>query len=107
MQDYQIVAGFSEIKLQFRMKANLNKSLDEFHLWFSFEEGILFVHDFDDHGKNMALAIYSKQEAKWWVVFRGKSYGREVIEFGIHQAEKKDAGEALYDLYLLYGYTRL
>lgn len=43
MHAYQIVAGFSEIKSQLRIKANLKKSLGDLQLWFSFEESEAFI----------------------------------------------------------------
>lgn len=104
MLAYQIVAGFSEIKSQFRIKENLTKPLAELQLWFSFEEDILYVHDFHDHEKSMALAIYNGRETKWWVVFRGKGYGRRVIEYAIDRFELNKLAGRFYKLYRSHGY---
>ena len=51
MQTFHIIAGFSDIKYELRIKANITKSLQELELWFTYEEGVLYAHDYVDHYK--------------------------------------------------------
>ena len=104
MQTYHIVAGFSEIKSQLRTQTNLIKPLEELMLWFSFEDDVLYVHDFDNHDKCIALAAYNKSEKTWKVVFRGGAYGRQVIENAIVKFERTKLSEKLNSSYRLNGY---
>ena len=104
MLEYQIVAGFSEIKSQLRMQASLSKSLDELQLWFSFVDDVLYVHDSHDHKKCIALAFYKKNKSAWRVSFEGKAYGREVIEYAIGLSEPNELSERFNNLFKLYGY---
>ncbi|GEM_PF-3726818 len=104
MLAYQIVAGFSEIKSQLRKQTNLSKSLEVLQLWFSFEEDVLYAHDFHDHKKCMALAVYKRNNSSWLVTFRGSAYGRQVIEYGINRSELNKLAYIFNDLYKSHGY---
>ncbi len=107
MQTYHIVAGFSEIKFQLRTQNNLIKPLEELRLWFSFEEDVLYVHDFDNHDKCIALAVYNKSEKAWQIVFRGGAYGRQVIENAINSYDLKVLAISTNNLYKSHGYIGL
>jgi hypothetical protein len=102
LQDYQIVSGFSDIKSELRTKSEIKKSLSEIRLWFSLEGDVLYVHDYDDHEKCIALAI---QSSKGWVVFLGKGKsGFRLLEYVFSRVTFVQVPEELNEQYKLYGY---
>jgi hypothetical protein len=100
MLAYQIVAGFSEIKLELRKKAKISKKLMDLHLWFSLEGNTLRVHDYKDHKNSMDLAICKR---KWIIGYKGV-FGKRLIEYGIKSAENIKESERLNDLYKSHGF---
>lgn len=105
MLSYQFVAGLSEIKTRLRTHNNLKKSLVDLQLWFSFEVGVLFVHDFHDHEKCLVLAEYNNLKREWRILFRGKAYGRQVIAYVIGQNRPEEIASGFNDLFKLFGYS--
>ena len=104
MLNHQIMAGFSEIKTQLRTKTNLNKTLADLQLWFSNEGDVLYAHDFHDHEKCMALAVYNGSKSIWRVIFLGNAYGREVIEYAIGGIGPERSATKLNSMYNSHGY---
>ncbi len=105
MLDYQIVAGFSEIKTQLRTQAKLKKAMADLKLWFGFEEDVLYAHDFHDHEQCIALAVYNRSKSLWRVIFQGNAYGREVIEYAIGGVGSEKSATNLNNLYKSHGFV--
>ena len=104
MLAYQIIAGFSEIKSEIRNQYNLTENLEDFQLWFSLEQDIIYAHDYQEHEKCIALAIYKRPENTWRITFSGGDYGKQVITYATNKFEIEDIDEAFYDLYRSHGY---
>lgn len=102
MHAYQIVAGFSEIKIELRKKARISKPIKDLHLWFSIEENILSVHDYEEHGKFITLAVYDDRD-DWTIIYKD-ILGRRVIDYGIRKAEKFKEAKELNELYESHGF---
>lgn len=104
MDTYQIIAGFSEIKSELRTKARIQKSLDEITLWFSFEENILYVHDYDDHFKCMILAIYNRGANEWMYFLAKSGYGKMLVEDVCTIYSSNEIIRKLMELYRSHGF---
>ena len=104
MHNYQIVAGFSEIKFHLRTQAGLSKSLEELRLWFSFEEDVFYAHDYHDHEKCIALATYNKNDSVWTTIFMGGDFGKQLIQYAIKRYKIDDLVTDFLDLYKSHGY---
>ena len=65
MQTFHIIAGFSDIKSELRTKTKITKPLQELELWFTCEDDVFYAHDYDDHQKCIALALYKPEDKSW------------------------------------------
>ena len=104
MQTYQIVAGFSDIKSELQIRANINRDLKDLQLWFSFEEGVLYVHDHREHEKCIALALYNESQQVWQITFGGGAYGKQLIRHAVRSFSTGTLIRNFYRLYRLHGY---
>src|SRR3989338_9180852 len=100
MKSHQIVAAFSDIKVELRTKAGIEKPLSEIRLWFTVDEGAVYAHDDVDHGKCIFLAVLRSHDEDWSHHLKKGTYGRQLIEdltleFGIH--ELADVLNGLWD----------
>ncbi len=84
MDSYQLVAGLSDIKKELVVKTGSSKALSEVQLWFSYEDGVLYAHDYNDHAKCIVLAILKIDET--WVYFlQSNGYGFKLIKEATEQ----------------------
>ena len=103
MEAYQIVAGFSDIKEFLRTKTRTQKSLTELQLWFSFENDVIYVHDYFEHKTSAALAVYSADQ-NLWTVYLEKNFGERLIRRVIYTTPNKEINGTLNRLYDLHGF---
>ncbi len=76
MQPIQIISGFSDIKVQFADKRRIRKPLSELHLWFTDFDGMIYVHDYKQHGTSMVIALNTR--VGWKVTLIKNSRGAEL-----------------------------
>ena len=81
MEAYQIIYGFSEIKSELQTKSRISKPLEQLELWFTLEEDVLYVHDYTDHTKCIALAIYNPADKAWKYFLKTGSYADKLIKY--------------------------
>jgi hypothetical protein len=106
LETYQIIAGFSDIKNELRIKASINKAFSELDLWFSLEEGVLYVHDYSDHAKSLALAAQNLTNKKWWIFLRKRTFGYLLIEQMLQKHVLEELIDELQELYSSHGFKR-
>src|SRR5205814_5781464 len=106
MDWYKIVAGFSYIKLLLIEKCDLNKTVQELNLWFSYENEVTYAHDKQNHIKNIPIAIYENDF--WYSRLVLKSFGDKLLRYAITLVEtdapKSELAQRLNKLYEEYGY---
>jgi hypothetical protein len=79
MESYQIVAGLSDLKVLFRTKTKTLKTLQGLELWCSFENDILWIHDYHDHKQVIIAALYLT-DSKAWAFYTVKgTYGDKLL----------------------------
>ena len=104
MQLTQIMSGFSDIKRQLRMKAQIEKEPWEFELWFTLESGFLSVHDKQKHSSRIVLAFYSQEEQKWKTFLENGSFGERLLIYAIEKFRAREIHKKMNDLYGLTGF---
>lgn len=104
MQAFHIIAGFSDIKSELRTRAQISKSLPQLELWFTCDENVLYVHDYDDHQKCIALTLYKPTDKSWRCFLRKGSYGEMLVMYICKNAQINLLAEKFFDLYKLYGF---
>ncbi len=104
MESYQIIAGFSDLKAEFQLKSGTTKSLEELQLWFSFEEDVLYVHDYTDHNVCIVLAVLSNDKNKWQIYLKKGTFGERVVVATIASAPIDKIADSLNYQYRLYGF---
>ncbi len=65
MQQREIVSGFSELKDLLIRTYRIERSREFVKLYFSENDKILFMHDYDDHGKKIALSFDLELKHVW------------------------------------------
>ncbi len=106
MEAYQIIYGFSEIKSELRSHAQALRSTEQLELWFTFDEGVLRVHDYEDHARSAVLAIYNSKNQLWKYFLRTGSYGEKLIKDICETHPKEDVIHNIRNLYYLHGFIR-
>jgi hypothetical protein len=101
MQSYQIIAGFSDIKSELRIRAKTNKEMAKLRLWFSMSNDILYVHDFDHHKCCFAIAI--KRDGEWNVRLDNRTFGHKLILETTRELPTDKIVEKLRNQYDIYG----
>jgi hypothetical protein len=81
VESYQVIAGFSDIKVEFLKKTGSTKALDELHLWFTLEDGMLAVHDYDEHKICVLVAVDNGPGKEWTIFLEPLSFGYLLIEY--------------------------
>ncbi len=104
MEAYQIIAGFSDIKSEFRTSAGIKKSQSALQLLFRFREDILWVHDFDAHEKKMILALFNPNHNLWKITLWKGGPGERLIKHVTTKFERDKLEEELMELYSFFGY---
>ncbi len=117
MQSHHIIAGFSDIKSEIRTKYQPDLEQSRLKLWFTFEHDVLYAHDFSNHKKFVALAIYNTKSGKypnasigneWRILFTQRYYGKKLIEYVVALNEPPDfILENLRNLYKSNGFIPL
>lgn len=79
--------------------------MNELGLWFSFEEGILYVHDYADHEQCIAIAIYSRPQNNWRITLKQGTFGRKLIEWIVSKEEFGKIANKLNHEYVSYGFV--
>jgi hypothetical protein len=99
MKPHQISIGLSSIKLQLIRKLGLNKDLNEMNIWFSLEDGVLYVHDFNKHKSCMVIALVSNRVERCFL--NGGHFDVEVVHHGYNKSieTKTNIAEAMNKLY--------
>lgn len=104
METYQIIAGFSDLKVLFRTKVQMTKSLEELELWFSFDGEVLWMHDYNEHEKCMALAILGQSDMQWSIYAKDGTYGRNLIEEILFSNPLHKVARKINQQFELYGF---
>jgi hypothetical protein len=104
METYQIVAGFSDLKVLFRTVVNDSKTMEELELWFTFDGEVLWMHDYGDHKKCMILAVMRPSNIEWSIFVPEGTYGRKLIVDTIGSTAEHPLGIYLNRLYNLFGF---
>lgn len=107
MEAYQIIAGFSDIKSEFITKTGTDKTLAELHLWFSYEDEVLYVYDYSDHTKALVLAVFNSGNSTWSVYLRPYSYGRALALYILSRTKLERIKNKFNEMYVLYGFVPL
>jgi hypothetical protein len=79
METYQVIAGYSDIKVELKERAGILKPLSDIKLWFTFEDEILCVHDFENHDKYIIVAFCDVDQCSWKILLRSGSYGEKLV----------------------------
>lgn len=105
MQSHHIIAAFSDLKSEIRTKYRPDLEQSQLKLWFSFEHGVLYVHDFSKHERCIALAIYNSKFREWETLFTERHYGKTLVKYVTELDPKPTLTlEKLFKLYELYGF---
>ncbi len=104
MESYQIISGFTDIKSELRAKTKIDKDMTELQLWFSFEDDLLCVHDYDKHAKNIILAIYYSENQNWSIIYKKKGNGYNLIDTVVRTTAIDKITEKFNKLYRLNGF---
>jgi hypothetical protein len=103
MESFQIIRGFTEIKLELIKKCGLSKTPQELRLWFSFENDVLYAHDYENHKDCLALAIWEGDQIRIRVNPQG--YAGLLIGYAlIKQHSKRKLAEFLNVTYESHGF---
>src|SRR2546429_129668 len=106
MQDTQIIAGFSDLKLQFSDKHTISGPLIELVLWFHLQDEVLYMHDYHNHAKFIILAVL-KSEFDWITFLKPGSLGERLVKHAItnYRLEKFNTVDAfLNEKFSSHGY---
>jgi hypothetical protein len=108
MQSHHIIAAFSDLKSEIRTKYRPAFEQSQLKLWFTFEHDVLYVQDFANHKKCIALAIYNSKFCEWKVMFTQRHYGNKLIYYVIgFDKRPKLVLEDFFKLYKSYGFYPL
>lgn len=85
LQPVEIMSGFKNIRFVFRTKCKIRTSLSELALRFSVENDVLYVHDLEDHAKEMVLAFRDTYlQGGWKIRDIFETSGEKLIEEAIN-----------------------
>ncbi len=76
VETYQVIAGFSDIKVELKERGRVTKSLSELRLWFTFRDDILCVHDYADHSKFIIIGLYDSKLNSWSILLQQRKGSR-------------------------------
>ncbi len=105
MQAHYIVAGFSDIKSEFLEKTKIAKTIKDLSLWFTFEDDVLYAHDFLDHNVCIVIAIYSSDKNSWNILLKEKGYGYRLVQYLIGLSSRDKLMKAFNEYYRSYGFS--
>lgn len=104
METYQVIAGFSDIKVELKERGRITKSFSELRLWFTFRDDILCVHDYADHSKFIIIGLYDSKLNSWSILLRANSYGERLVLKMTSGKPSDDLVSAFQTAYLLLGH---
>lgn len=81
MQELSVVIAFSDIKREFLAKVRTNRSIEDLQLWFTLVDGVLYVHDYEDHEVCMVLALWQDEAKILKVYLPSGSFGDRFIKY--------------------------
>ena len=97
MQQKDLVVGFSDLKDILIHTYKIEKPREQVRLYFSIITADLWMHDYDDHAKKVALLQGGLNRLPY------DSFGWRLVNF-VKKSRKPDA--LLNDLFQLYGFFR-
>jgi hypothetical protein len=90
MEAVQIIAGFTDIKIQLAQSCRVAKDLNDLYLWFSIEENILYAHDYDQHQSCIALAVLNSDNKSVEAYFSIRRRAQKLIEYCTEHFDEKE-----------------
>ena len=105
MQSQYIIAGFTDIKSELRIKTRTEIDITDLHLWFTLQDNVLYVHNYSDHKICTALALYKLTENSWRVYLRPGCYGEQLVVFLTAITPLNNLAENFNLHYDLYGFS--
>jgi hypothetical protein len=104
METYQVIAGYSDIKVELKERAGILKPISDIKMWFTFEDEMLCVHDYEEHDKYFIAAIYDSAQTSWKLLLPVGSYGERLVLRRISSVALAKLAEELNREYSLMGY---
>ena len=102
MEQIKIIAGFTNIRNQFRTRVSNSRDKENLELWFSFKQNILCAHDYDSHNTNMVIAAWI--DLKWRIYLNESSYGEKLVKFLVNTTKRSNLEERINNLYKTHGH---
>lgn len=106
LEAHQIVAGFSDIKTQFRTKLKIKRPLIDLRLWFTFADDALCIHDYHDHKKKMIAALYNSKTGSWRILVDKGTKAELLMLFVTKEIKPAEMQNGIRGLYSLFGYFK-
>ncbi|MEQ1665110.1 MAG: hypothetical protein ABL927_07005 [Bdellovibrionales bacterium] len=104
MDALHIIAGFSDIKSELRTKTRLSTTLDQLELWFTFDNNVLYIHDYDDHEKCIPLVIFASTNRSLTYLLPDHGYGFNLVKYICENNSYDEILEPIKGLYASHGF---
>lgn len=106
MEQLYVVAGFSQIKSELRIKANIVKPMGELGLWFTLLDDVLYVHDYDQHERCIVIATLNDDNNINRTFIDEPGYSHVLLSYACRIANLNAVrlDQQMNEMYELYGY---
>ena len=85
MRTHRLAAGFKDLKTEFIGRTRTKKQIEQLSIWFSFENNVLSIHDYEEPQTFLILAVHNPKESAWKIFLRDGSIGKKVIDYAIEK----------------------
>ncbi len=106
MDSLQYIHGFSELKTEFRTRQKTKKLSGDLALWFSVHDGVLLVHDFENHKDYFILGIHNPRSKSWKIYVEFGSFQYRLTKEIIGSVSIDKLADEFNQKFKIYGYWR-
>jgi len=107
MDSLQIKNGFSDLKDELRTRLRIQKSMSDLSLWFSVSNGEVYMHDYDNHGSNLIIALKNETTGEWRIFLKENTCRYSVVKFLIGKYPLEKLQEKFNEYFRLHGHWLL
>jgi hypothetical protein len=81
MHSHEIIAGFSDMKIQFRVAQQSNETIRTLKLHFSYKDNFLCAHNWKKHQEVMVLAYLRPRKKEWLNGMLPGTMGWDLVQY--------------------------